>query len=153
MKINELEKIVNDGLVKYKAFKDADDVLNQVKGLDQAKTDLGKVVSGLEKQRASLLDETSKINDKLNLAEKQAAEIIASAEKAKAEIIAKAEFHAKSLVDAANSDVSKQKHILEKTKAETKLAQDTLSGLESSLDAAQKEWAATQAKFKAVVGG
>jgi len=81
MKINELEKIVNDGLVKYKAYKDAGDALNQVKSLAQATEDLGKTVSGLEKDRDALLSEVSKLSDKIKDAQEKADGIIAAANK------------------------------------------------------------------------
>lgn len=81
MKINELEKIVNDGLVKYKAYKDAGDALSQVKSLVQATEDLGKTVSGLEKDRDALLSEVSKISEKIKDAQEKADGIISAANK------------------------------------------------------------------------
>lgn len=80
MKINELEKIVNDGLVKYKAFKDADDAINQVKALVQAEADLKRVVGNLEKTREALKGEVSSLNGKIEAAQVKAADIVAKAE-------------------------------------------------------------------------
>jgi predicted nucleic acid-binding Zn-ribbon protein len=153
MKINELEKIVNDGLVKYKAYKDADDALRQVKSLSQATEDLGKTVAGLGKDRDALLSEVSKLKEKISTAEKKATEIEEAAKVKALTIIERAELEAKSKIDAATAEATKQKAIEVKATADAKAALENLSGIQTSLKAAEKEWAATQAKFKAVVGG
>jgi len=152
MKINELEKIVNDGLVKYKAYKDAGDALSQGRSLAQATEDLGKTVSGLEKNRDALLSEVSKLSDKIKAADKKAAEIEDAANVKAADIVSKAELEAYAKVGAAVAEVAKQNAIEAKAKVDAKAAQDRLAIIDASLKAAEKEWAATQAKFKAVVG-
>jgi len=152
MKINELEKIVNDGLVKYKAYKDAGDALSQVRSLAQATEDLGKTVSGLEKNRDVLLSEVSKLSDKIKAADKKAAEIEDAANVKAADIVSKAELEAYAKVGAAVAEVAKQNAIEAKAKVDAKAAQDRMAIIDASLKAAEKEWAATQAKFKAVVG-
>jgi len=152
MKINELEKIVNDGLVKYKAFKDAGDALSQVRSLAQATEDLGKTVSGLEKDRDVLLSEVSKLSDKIKLADKKAAEIEDAANTKALAIVSKAELEVKAKIDSATAEVAKQNSIEAKAKADAKAALDNLSVIEASLKTAEKEWANTQAKFRAVVG-
>ena len=137
MKINELEKIVNDGLVKYKAFKDAGDALSQVRSLAQATEDLGKTVSGLEKDRDVLLSEVSKLSDKIKLADKKAAEIEDAANTKALAIVSKAELEAKAKQSDADRKLAETNALIASMQSEAlkaKQLQDENAATKKALD-------------------
>lgn len=146
MKINELEKIVNDGLVKYKVYKDADDALKQVKSLSQATEDLGKTVSGLEKDRDALLSEVSKLSEKVKAADKKAADIEEAAKVKALTIVEKAELDAKAKLAESDQKLS----VMNDAIAKNKDAYNESLALQASLQEKKKELEADQARLNKV---
>ena len=132
MDISEIRKIVNDGLVKYKAYKEADRALDALDSLSQAEKDLSRVVSGLEKQRDSLKAENGVLGEKIKEAQIKADGIIARAEQIQATAIEAAEKLAKE--DELNAAASKRQ--ADEYIASLKAEKETL---ESEVKAAKKE--------------
>jgi hypothetical protein len=92
MKISaELEKIVNKGILQYKVFKDAEDMISHIKMLDQAKEDLEKIVKDLTSEKLSLEAKVKALPEKLLEAEKEAAFILDKSKKEAQANIEKAE--------------------------------------------------------------
>ena len=154
MKIfNELEKILDYEVGRATVFLEARELIGKTKGIAKKYDDLLKEASSQEKILADLVNKSSGEKEKISAAEKKASDIEEAAKVKALTIVEKAELEAKSKIDAATAEVAKQKAIEVKATADAKAALDNLSGIQTSLKAAEKEWAATQAKFKAVVGG
>lgn len=118
MDIVQLEKIVNDGLLKYKAFKDADIALSEIKCLIQAKSDLSKEVEKLKKETADLKDSKviavddiakarAEADNLIDLAGKKAVKIVEDSKLASDKIVKDAETVAKN-IDVSIATKSKE---------------------------------------------
>lgn len=132
MNISELEKIVKDGLAKHKVYKEADEALDQIKGLAQADRDLKNKVSLLEKEIAALEAQAESAKSGIAKAEAQADNILDGAGAQAEEIMKDAKVQAAELVAKAEKDLANMK-------AAAKYEADKLVALQAKTAAAQEE--------------
>lgn len=111
----ELEKIINDGKSKFKAYEQADAALQQVKSLDQYE----------KETRKALDDGLKKLEDlKANIKGWEAKELAAKG--AAEEVEAEAKNKAKKIIDEANNHAQQvlAKAVLEGDKRKRELAEE-----------------------------
>lgn len=101
MQISEIKKIVNDGLNKYKAFKEADTALTELLSLEQAKVDLTKTVLDLEKAVAKERNNLSENKLAADAAKAEAKDILDNANLQAAKVVAAATVKAEGIVASA----------------------------------------------------
>lgn len=152
MDISELKKIVNDGLVKYKAYKEADKALDELLSLSQAESDLKKVVGSLEKQRDVLAVESDGIAKKINAANVKASEIEAEA-KAKAEkIVLEGEADLATKKKKLELEISQKIVAIDTQESLLKIAAEKAQKAQAELDAINAELDKAKAKLKGFLG-
>lgn len=104
MNFSELEKIINDGKQKFKAFESADEALSKIKGMvqleNETKAALQSTIAELDKAKKEL----ENWKDKLKDAENNAFEKVANAEKSAKAIIERAESGASDILKKAEMD-------------------------------------------------
>ena len=117
MNFSELEKIVNDGKAKFKAFEKADEALTQLKALGQYQTETEKRIKDLLSEEDSLV---KAVTNQRNLLDKAKSDTDAEIDRAKEKsdsIIAQAKSEANALLGKAILDADKQKQDAFKAKA------------------------------------
>lgn len=105
MNIAELDRIVNDGLLKYKAFERADEALTQLKALSQYVKDYDNRIAALKKEALKLEDENSGMAAKIDAAKKEAASYMEKAYADKSRLITDAHTEAKLLKSGTQNEV------------------------------------------------
>ena len=152
MNLSELEKIVNDGKAKLKAYDQADIALSQLKALSQyekeTRANLDAGLAELDKVKKSIEEWKAK-----ETAAKSAAEEVADEAKNKAKsVMAEAEAQAQTILAKAVLDADKQKQEAAKAAGNLALSKEALELVKADLAKYSDELAAVKAKFAALAG-
>lgn len=147
MKISaELEKIVNKGILQYKVFKDAEDMISHIKMLDQAKEDLEKIVKELTSEKLTLETKVKALPTKILETEKEAAFILEQAKKEAQANIEKAEGaaalikkNAEENIKSINLRIENALNEAKKADSEALKAKDKLNEINKALNEAKEK--------------
>lgn len=152
MQISQLEKIVNDGLSKLKAFKEAETALDELKALAQAETDLSLKVAALKKESAAIAAENTLAADKLKAAKEHAAKLLEDASKKASEAVEIANQKAVDILDKAQGKANTLEANLSDKKATLLLLEDEVSKAKTELDKIKAILKSSKDELRKIVG-
>lgn len=146
----ELEKIISDGKMRFKAFENADAALSSIKGVLQLEKETNAAIEKNKRELAETESALVKQKDFLQAAKEEAKNIVSKADEKAAIIISNAEKSATLLIEDAEKEADKKASELKKYSEKVEDAKNILADYEAKAATAKAEYDGIMARFEAL---